>query len=511
MSEIPNPGLRSLDERYRAAGLALIMRLLKLIRVGRSYQVGNSVFHQQAESFLEALAPVFLDTSEVTFVVLDNDFYLNGVRVTVQVKHLRYHQILHEEFRRRRIAGIRFQSGVMPGDIERFFQFFLEPDTYHGPVLLEACMADGLTRVLPAVYASTEEIVEPATSDEPAEEMSWGDEATTAPNPNKVGPTPPGWSVGPGPAGGERQGRRTFSLATMGARSLLMSTTLQDGVELRHAKRVVQPLVDGAFRDEPVLVGLSTLSHHDEYTYAHCVNVCIVSVSMGHHLGLDRRSLAEIGVAALLHDVGKADVAGEIHNALEHFTEAERAAAERHPVSGARLIARSTLLNPTTVRCLRAAFEHHMGGARGYPAIDGWKPGMMSRIIQVADCYVSLLMHRGERAGMVTPYEVLGMMLGPLAGRFEPALLWGLVQTVGLYPPGQLVELSDGTLAVVLAPNRRNLERPSVRVIMDAGGVPFALVESLARQYDPLPPHLFVKRALRMNEYPQLPPELLAA
>ena len=63
-------------------------------------------------------------------------------------------------------------------------------------------------------------------------------------------------------------------------------------MEMRHAKRVVQPLVDGAFASEPVVMGLATLGHHDEYTYMHAVNVCMVAVTMGHLLGLDRRTLA---------------------------------------------------------------------------------------------------------------------------------------------------------------------------------------------------------------------------
>src|SRR5262249_2021854 len=141
--------------------------------------------------------------------------------------------------------------------------------------------------------------------------------------------------------------RKHYSQSLQGARSLLMSTTLQNGVQLRHGKRVVQPLVDAAFDDEPVVVGLSSLTHKDEYTYAHAVNVCLVAVTMGKLLDLDRRALADLGVAALLHDVGKSAVADKIQNPLESFTEEERAAAERHPIEGALLLARTTTLNQT--------------------------------------------------------------------------------------------------------------------------------------------------------------------
>jgi hypothetical protein len=185
-------------------------------------------------------------------------------------------------------------------------------------------------------------------------------------------------------------------------KSLLAPTSLHQGLEIRHAKRVVQPLVDGAFEDEPVLVGLSSLGHHDEFTYAHAVNVTQVAVTMGHALGLDRRALADLGVAALMHDVGKHAVAEEIKNPLDEFTDAERAACERHPAEGVKLLARSTALNSSTLRCMRASLEHHlMLNGRGYPTLDGWQPSVLSQIIGVADCYVCLQTYRSRHGANV--------------------------------------------------------------------------------------------------------------
>jgi HD-GYP domain-containing protein (c-di-GMP phosphodiesterase class II) len=296
--------------------------------------------------------------------------------------------------------------------------------------------------------------------------------------------------------------RKNFSAALAGAKSLLTTTSLQGGMEMRHAKRVVQPLVDGAFAAEPVVVGLSTLTHHDEYTYAHAVNVTLVAVTMGHFLEMDRRALADLGVAALLHDVGKAAVSKQIHNPLESFTPEEKDLAERHPVEGVKELARSTTLNGTTLRCMRVALEHHAGpDGVGYPALGSdWHTSMLSRIVAVADCYVSLQMHRSLRGAFATPFESLGMMLGPLKNRFHPAMLWALVQTVGFHPPGQLVELDDGTIAVVLAPNAKDLARPHVRPLIAPGGR--RLAEGEAQDLKPIPAERSVLRALRGAEYP---------
>src|SRR5213075_1999096 len=170
-------------------------------------------------------------------------------------------------------------------------------------------------------------------------------------------------------------------------------------------ERVVQPLVDNAFAAEPLVVGLAGLGHHDDYTYSHAVNVCIISVALGQVLGLDRRALADLGVAALLHDVGKAAVAEFITNPLESFTPEERIACERHPIEGVKMLARATMLNETTVRCMRVALEHHAGSG-GYPLIGrDWTPSLLSRVVAVADCYVNLLTHRSARGKNVTPYK----------------------------------------------------------------------------------------------------------
>ena len=101
------------------------------------------------------------------------------------------------------------------------------------------------------------------------------------------------------------------------------------------------------------------------------------------------------------------------------------------------------------------------------------------------------------------------MMLGPLRKRFDAAMLWALVQTVGFFPPGQLVQLDEGATAIVLAPNGSDLARPHVRVIKSAAGE--MLPQNRPVEYRPLPPERSVVRALRAEEYPQDPVEPEAA
>jgi HD-GYP domain-containing protein (c-di-GMP phosphodiesterase class II) len=496
----------------RDQGATVLSRLSALIRIGRSYQTDNQVFGQQLEGFMAALEPVLAADGEAVLVELDGDLYLNGTRIPIRGMTVRFHRHILEEFRRRQIAGFRAARGVTADEMKTFFRFFMQPDVYTGADLLSACIAQGLQSVQPAVHASTsspdavldfgsllgrgstesEEDSFGGNRESDGADAGFGDDASGGGVVGAAGPGAPKGAV-----------RKNYSAAMAGARSLLTTTSLQGGMEMRHAKRVVQPLVDGAFDQEPVVVGLSTLTHHDEYTYAHSVNVTLVAVTMGHFLEMDRRALADLGVAALLHDVGKNVVASRIQNPFEAFTPEEQRLAESHAVEGVKQLARSTTLNATTVRCMRVALEHHAGpGGIGYPALgEDWHTSMLSRIVAVADCYVSLQMHRSRRGAFVTPFEALGMMLGPLKSRFHPAMLWALVQTVGFYPPGQLVELDDGTIAVVLAPNAKDPARPHVRPLLAPGGR--MLGEGEAPDLKPLPPERSVKRALRGAEYPR--------
>jgi HD-GYP domain-containing protein (c-di-GMP phosphodiesterase class II) len=510
---VPDPG--GPDEHHRELGSQMVILLSGLMRIARAYSVSNQVFRTHVGKILQAFEAIFEHSNEAVFVSLETDIYLNGVRIPVNSSKFRFHQDVVKVFRQHKISGLRAVRGVTLDDLIQFFGMFLGSEPRLGASFLKACTDVGLTTILPAVHASTD-------PDASSSDLLYGDAEFDGEDSDGDGGGGGGGGGGPGGEAGDRSSRpsgrggisvsrgwtrKYYWQAVQGARSLLTTTLLNSGLEMRHAKRVVQPLVDGAFAAEPIVVGLSSLRDHDEFTYSHSVNVCSIAVTMGHLLGMDRRTLADLGVAALLHDVGKSAVADQIFHPLEAFTDEERAAAERHPVEGAKLLARSTTLNSTTLRCMRVALEHHAGpGDECYPSFPGhWQISMLSQIVSIADCFVSLHTRRGELIEIITPYEALGMILGKFSERFEPALLWALVQAIGFYPPGQVVELDDGSLALVLAPNLHDLARPHVRVIRDAEGK--ILPGDQGEELLPIPFERGVRRALRGSEYPNEEPE----
>ncbi len=169
------------------------------------------------------------------------------------------------------------------------------------------------------------------------------------------------------------------------------------------------------------ILPLAFVKGHDEYTFVHIINVGILSMSLSEALGFDSRTTHEIGVAALLHDVGKMAVPLSVLNKNGRFTEEEYKAMQVHPAEGAR-----TLLRTRGVSELAAvvAYEHHIrvdGGGYPKPPV-GWTLNLASRICQIADVYDALRTDRPYRPGM--PVEkILKIMKGDAGTYFDPDLL----------------------------------------------------------------------------------------
>jgi len=243
--------------------------------------------------------------------------------------------------------------------------------------------------------------------------------------------------------------------AVLGTRKIVLRARQSGRPDLRQAKRLVQPIVDNIMKHEYSIVGLTALKDHDEYTYTHCVNVAVLSISMGQQLELPRQALADLGVAGLLHDLGKMTVPGEVLRKPGKLTPHEWELMRAHPLEGAVMIARMPGLSTVMLDAMRACLEHHMNYNRtGYPDIDlDWGQATMSRIVAMADCFDAITAHRAYHSRPRTAFEGLQILLGPNRVNFDPAVLWALVRSVGLYPAGTVLQTSSGAVVLVTSPN----------------------------------------------------------
>ncbi len=473
------------EEQSRLAeiGPALLVRLVAMIRTARLHDVSNQAFQRQVADLLAMLGRGMEEENEVVLVAAADYLYLNGVRLRVVPSLFSVYHSLIGEFESRGLGGLRFLDGVTSAELERFFQLFLGADD------------PGVAERLPEAVeeASITHIQTVATVPIDADDVA-----------RKVGETRE-------PPTQRSQAKRTYWRAVLGTRKILARAHQTGRPDLRHAKRLVQPVVDSIMNHEYSVVGLTALKDHDEYTYAHCVNVSILSVSMGNALGFSRQTLADLGVAGLIHDIGKIAIPGEILRKPAKLDEEEWKLMRRHPVDGVKMMLRMSGLSSLALDSMRACLEHHMNyNHTGYPTLEpSWGQATMSRIVALADCFDAMTAHRSYHKRPFSPFEALEYLMNTNRALFDPAVMWALVRTVGLYPPGSMLATSSGHIVISVSPNPDDLKRPFCRVLVNPDGSEES--EEGAETWDPMPPEVTVARVLRPEDYAVRTGDYLAA
>ncbi len=226
--------------------------------------------------------------------------------------------------------------------------------------------------------------------------------------------------------------------------------------------------------DEASLLGLTTLRCHDQYTHNHSVNVALLSMALGNRAGYPKVELADLGLAALFHDLGKANIPMEVLNKPGEFTEDEWQLMRNHPTEGALTLTKMRGITNLPGRMASASFEHHMNlDLSGYPKLKvSWTLSMTGRILMIADCYDAMTSSRVYRREPMSPSKVLSFMFGKSGKAFDTTLLKLFATCVGIVPIGSLVMLDSNELAVVLKPASppADAEHPYVKIITDANG-----------------------------------------
>jgi hypothetical protein len=129
--------------------------------------------------------------------------------------------------------------------------------------------------------------------------------------------------------------------------------------------------------------------------------------------------------------------------------------------------------------------------------------------VAVADCFDAMTAHRAYHKRALSSFEALGILLGTARVQFDPATLWALLRTVGLYPPGTALMLDSGHIVLSLTPNPENPRRPSVRVVMHPDGT--LSPQDHPEDWSPLPEDRRAERVLPPEELNADATEYLAA
>lgn len=235
--------------------------------------------------------------------------------------------------------------------------------------------------------------------------------------------------------------RRAYADSLDSLRGVSRSRTLHLG----EAQEVVDDFLAGGAGSGSSLL-MATVHNHDELTYYHSVNVCLLALALGRFAGLGHEQLRLLGLSALLHDVGRVVVDEAALHHHGRLSNEDWAQVRMHPQEGA--IAILAAAGPGQEVAAAVALEHHLrvdGG--GYPDLGDRQTHLYSRIVAVVDTYEAVTAHRPYRPAR-TPSDALQVLLQGAGTVHDADLVRLFIEMVGTYPPGSVLRLASGEIVV---------------------------------------------------------------
>jgi putative nucleotidyltransferase with HDIG domain len=262
--------------------------------------------------------------------------------------------------------------------------------------------------------------------------------------------------------------RRLYDDAVNVAQTMWDSAKTEGQPDADAGRAVVDTLAHEVSQNRTALLALTALKNYDSYTFTHMVNVSILTMGQARGLGMEGALLREVGLAALMHDIGKVKTPGEILNKTEKLTDKEFDILRRHTVDGAEIL-RQTPEMPTLAPVV--AFEHHLRlDGSGYPGgVTRSSLNLATMLCGIADVYDAMRSQRVYQEASPTD-RILAVLQRNDGKQFDQNLVRRFSQLVGIYPVGNLVRLNTGDVAVVLKTYAPDPYRPRVRVLFDPAG-----------------------------------------
>ncbi|HUF74201.1 MAG TPA: HD-GYP domain-containing protein [Gammaproteobacteria bacterium] len=236
-------------------------------------------------------------------------------------------------------------------------------------------------------------------------------------------------------------------------------------LDVKTAESAVLPIVESVMKNESAMSWLVRLRETSDYLYTHSVSSAIWATVMARHLGMPKDALEAIGLGAMLLDIGKTKLPPEILSKPGPLTDDELAIARRHVEHGIEILEESGGVDERVLAMVRTHHERHDGS--GYPrGLLGQQIPVHGRIAGIVDFYDAVTSKR-PYADAQSSYDCL-RSLNKLAGTaFQTEMVEQFIQSIGFFPPGTLVQLNDGSVAVVIAQNRRHRLKPEILLLLD--------------------------------------------
>ena len=262
----------------------------------------------------------------------------------------------------------------------------------------------------------------------------------------------------------------------------------------RHiAEGTTRALLDKMMVDREMCVRVLADVGGDRVT-GHALNVTVISLLMARVFGFNEAAMQDVGVGALLHDVGKLDLAERVQHADGQLNPTDTLAYRDHVACG---VAHGRRMGLTDGALSVLAQHHEMADGSGFPAgLGGDRISTAARIVALVNCYDKLC-NPLQSAAALTPHEALSLIFAQARTKFDATMLNAFIRMMGVYPPGSVVQLTDDRFACVVSVNSSRPLKPRVLVCDTRVPLADALLLNLDTQ-----PDLGIRRSLKPAQLP---------
>jgi HD-GYP domain-containing protein (c-di-GMP phosphodiesterase class II) len=431
----------ALEAELSKLGNNLVTKFHVLMRVSQIYDSKNVALSQFINEFLDTINTLIKESGVLSLKIIRDDFFLNDQRLRYSVEGFTSFKYLSTQWKKRLIGEVIFKTLMGEEALRNFIYAFinLEEGREENADLLKKQLE---SRQITSIDVNPLETVEGEEEEE-------------------------GFTL-------QKEDRREVGkkifFETIGTiKEVITNIKGNQNTDVRKLKRLAQKAIHLVIEDESILLGMTMIKNYDEYTFNHSVNVSIYSLAMGKRLGFSKKILTELGITALLHDIGKSKIPREILNKPASLNGEEWEMMKKHPLMGVEIVLNLKQLGEINPRMVVGVFDHHlMNDLSGYPRLFLKKGvSLFGRIIQIADSYDAMTTPRVYKKIPYTPEQALAVMLREKTVHFDPLLLKIFIGLVGVYPIGSLVLLNTHEIGIVYKSSHdpKWLDRPIVLLV----------------------------------------------
>jgi len=410
-----------------------VRQMVVMIRNSQLYDPSNTVFDEPIKKIRSTVEGAIALEGAFDLEIDGFEVFANGIRVRIDLRNIHLFRYFVEELTRRGLGGVGFSEAPDAPAVEAFVRLLANPpddSKDHTAEFNRGMNEAGVTGIRALPLRRHEDTL---------------------------------------PTDRRQRAIEAYQQALDFIRQSMINLESPADINLREAKRIIYKLVDLSFEGGGgfSMLGLTAIKGHDEYTFNHMVNVCILAIAFGQRLGFERDQLSQLGLCALYHDLGKIDVPLDV--LLKHgpLTEEEWAVMGNHTVFGARELFPMIAADRDAMTRVLVALQHHVGhDGTGYPKLRmRIDPILFTRIVAIVDTFDAMTTKRVYQE-IFLPDRALARLQQVSGTKYDPLLVKAFVACIGIYPVGSTVLLSSGVVGVVCEPNQdpKWAHRPTVRL-----------------------------------------------